>query len=424
MSVGFRIPGSASSLLILLIVPRVSGYSLLTHEAIVDALWDVDLKPAILTRFPSSTPDNLKEAHAYAYGGAVLQDLGYYPRGNKFFSDLTHYVRTGQFVKTLLNDATTPDEYAFALGALTHYFGDTIGHSKATNIAEPQMYPRLRRRFGKIIYYDEDPSVHVRTEFSFDVVEVARGNFAPQAYHNFIGFEVAVPLMTRAIRETYGVELSQIFPHLEISLGSFRYAVSKTIPTATRVAWAQRRDEIQKTSPGTTKRRFEYVMRRSSYERNWGKQYDRPTFIDRVLALLLRLLPPIGPLRNLRLKMPTPQIERLFMRSFTEATGDCRNWDMKLQLPDKNLDTGTITSPGQYPLNDRAHAELLHLLAQGRFAGIPAGIRQELLEFYSNPDTPIVTKKNARKWTQVLAEIEQLKSAQPGVTAVGESVVR
>jgi hypothetical protein len=401
----------ASSLLILLIVPRVSGYSLLTHEAIVDALWNVDLKPAILTRFPNSTPDNLKEAHAYAYGGAVLQDLGYYPRGNKFFSDLTHYVRTGQFVEALLKDATTADEYAFALGALTHYFGDTIGHSKATNIAEPQMYPRLRRRFGKVIYYDQDPSVHVRTEFSFDVVEVARGNFAPQAYHDFIGFSVAVPLLTRAIRETYGVELSQIFPHLDISLGSFRYSVSKAIPTATRVAWAQRRGEIETTSPGITKRRFEYVMRRSSYERYWGKRYDRPTLIDRILAVLVRLLPPIGPLRDLRLIMPTPAIEKLFMNSFTDATGECRNWRLGSQLTDKNLDTGTITGPGQYPLNDRAHAELLHLLAQNSFARIPAGMRRELLDFYRDPNAPIDTKNHAREWAKVRAEIEQLRKA-------------
>jgi hypothetical protein len=390
-------------------VRSASGYSLLTHEAIVDALWDVDLKPAILARFPGTTPENLKEAHAYAYGGAVLQDLGYYPRGNKFFSDLTHYVRTGQFVETLLKDAGNADEYAFALGALTHFFGDTIGHSRATNIAEAEMYPRLRRRFGKIIYYGQDPSAHVRTEFSFDVLEVAHGNFAPQAYHDLIGFSVATPLLTRAMQETYGIELSSLFPHFDVSLGSFRYSVSKAIPMATRVAWAQDRDEIEKTSPGVTKRRFEYVMRRSSYERNWGKQYDRPSFIDRMLAVIVRILPPIGPLRDLRLKMPTPAIETIFAKSFTEATNQCRTSSRTSKLPNTNLDTGTMTGPGQYPLNDRAHAELLHLLAENDFAGIPAGMRTELLEFYRDPNTNFDTKKHKRQWAQVRTEIEQLR---------------
>lgn len=409
MPVAFRVPRFASAPLILLVASSASGYSLLTHEAIVDALWDVHLKPAVLARFPGTTSDQLKEAHAYAYGGAVLQDLGYYPRGNKFFSDLTHYIRTGQLVETLLKDAGTADEYAFALGALTHYFGDTIGHSHATNIAEPEMYPSLRRRFGNTIYYDQDPSVHVKTEFSFDVVEVAQGNFAPQAYHDFIGFDVAIPLLTRAMRETYGIELNQLFPHVDVSLGSFRYSVSKAIPTATRVAWAQFRDDIEKASPGMTKRRFEYVMRRSSYERNWGKQYDRPTLIDRILAFIVRILPPIGPLRYLRLRVPTPAIEKLFMQSFTEATNETRNWPLRAPLPDKNLDTGTITGPGQYPLNDRAHAELLRLLAQNNFAGIPSGVRTELLEFYRDTNAPIDTKKHSRQWARVQAEIEQLR---------------
>jgi hypothetical protein len=399
----------AAVLLMAIAAQPISGYSLLTHEAIIDSLWDVSLKPAILGRFPQATRDQLKEAHGFAYGGAVLQDLGYYPRGNKFFSDLTHYVRTGQFVETLIKDASTPDEYAFALGALTHYYGDTIGHSEATNIAEPEMYPRLRRRFGQVIYYDQNPSVHVRTEFSFDVLEVAKGNFAPQAYHDFIGFNVAIPLLTRVMRETYGIELTSLFPHLDLSLGSFRYSVSKAIPTATRIAWAQRRDEIQRSSPGTTRRRFEYTMSRSSYERNWGKQYDRPTFLDRFLGVLLRLLPSIGHLADLRLKMPDARIENLFMKSFTNAVGACRQGQSGVQLENKNLDTGTFTGPGQYPLNDRAHAELLHLLAQNNFAGIPVGMRAELLEFYRDPNASIDTKKNARQWAQVRVEIDRLK---------------
>ncbi|MGC2661896.1 MAG: zinc dependent phospholipase C family protein, partial [Bryobacteraceae bacterium] len=370
------------------------------------------LKPAILARFPGTNPGALKEAHAYAYGGAVLQDLGYYPRGNKFFSDLTHYIRTGQFVGALLTDSKDPDEYAFALGALTHYFGDTIGHSRATNIAEPQMYPRLRRRFGKMVYYDQNPSVHVRTEFGFDVLEVAQGNFAPQAYHDFIGFKIATPLLAQALRETYGIELSKLFPDLDVSLGSFRFSVSKAIPTATRIAWVQERDEIEKASPGITRRRFEYVMRRSSYERNWGKQYDRPTLLDRILAVIIRLLPPIGPLQDLRLRIPKGGVEDLFIKSFTEVTAACRNWPLASHLADENLDTGTITGPGEYPLSDRAHAELLDLLAQTNFTGIPPGMRTELLEFYRDSNVPIDTKRHSRQWARVRAEIEQLRKTE------------
>jgi zinc dependent phospholipase C len=95
----------------------VSAYSVLTHEEIVDLLWADEIKPLILKRYPRLSEEQLNEAHAYAYGGAVKQDLGYYPFGSVEFSDLVHYVRTGDFVLQLLAQSSDADEYAFALGA-------------------------------------------------------------------------------------------------------------------------------------------------------------------------------------------------------------------------------------------------------------------------------------------------------------------
>src|SRR5882672_7490686 len=95
-----------------------SGYSVLTHEQVVDLMWNDQLQPLLLKRFPNATEQDLQKAHAYAYGGCVLQDMGYYPFGNRFFSDLVHYVRSGDFVEALLQDSADLNEYAFALGAL------------------------------------------------------------------------------------------------------------------------------------------------------------------------------------------------------------------------------------------------------------------------------------------------------------------
>src|SRR6267154_4446730 len=81
--------------------PSCSAYSVLTHEAIIDAAWKDSIVPTLLERFPNATPEQLLQAHAYAYGGAIIQDMGYYPFGNRFFSDLTHYVRSGDFVLAL-----------------------------------------------------------------------------------------------------------------------------------------------------------------------------------------------------------------------------------------------------------------------------------------------------------------------------------
>src|ERR1044071_5530875 len=114
--------------------PRpVSAYSVLTHEANIDALWDSGIRPLLARRFPRATAAELKHARAFAYGGSVIQDLGYYPFGSHFFSNLLHYVRSGDFVESMIGDARTVDEYAFALGALAHYASDNTGHPEAVN---------------------------------------------------------------------------------------------------------------------------------------------------------------------------------------------------------------------------------------------------------------------------------------------------
>jgi len=399
-----------------------SAYSVLSHEALIDALWDVKLKPALLSRYPNATPEQLKEAHGYAYGGAIIQDLGYYPHGSKQFSDLTHYVRTGDFIYALLRESRSLNDLAFAFGALSHYVADLDGHRLATNVGEPILYPRLQRKFGNFITYEDNPAGHLMTEFGFDVLEVAKGRFAPEAYHDLIGFYVAEPLVGRAFRDTYGLELTDVFKDFHRGVESYRRAVSKTIPMATRVAWAARRSEIEHSQPGMTRSRFAYIMSRSSYERNWGKQYDRPTLGDRMLAVIVKLLPPIGPLRDLKLKMPTAPVEKLFMESFDRSTkalskkiDEEMNGD--LHLEDKNYDVGVVTPAGAYRLDDNVQAYWLGMLAQKNFATVTPSIRRELLNYYSDLNAPIATKKDNTKWRLLVAELQELKTTPVGAVA-------
>jgi hypothetical protein len=392
------------------------SYSVLSHEAMIDALWDVKLKPVLLARFPNATPEQLKEAHGYAYGGAIIQDIGFYPHGNGYFSDLTHYARAGDFIVALISESQNLDEFAFALGALSHYFSDNDGHRLATNVAEPILYPKLRRKFGNVVTYEDSPRVHLQTEYGFDVLEVAKGNFAPQAYHDFIGFNVARPVLERAFRDTYGFDLKTMFGDFDGAIGSYRRAVSKTIPTATRVAWAQREKEIQKAQPGITRARFVYIMSRSSYERNWGKQYDRPSRGDRILAFLLRLVPPIGPLKALHFKMPTPPVEQLFMRSFDVATDGYRKQLAEagagtLRLENTNFDLGVVARPGQYRLQDDTYAYWLDALSQDNFTGLTPAITKELLTYYGNLNAPLHPKKDKKRWQRLSTELDRLKAS-------------
>jgi hypothetical protein len=399
----------------------VRASSVLTHEALIDALWDVKLKPVLQLRYPQATPEQLKVAHGYAYGGAIIQDLGYYPLGNKQFSNLTHYVRTSDFVLALLADARDLNQLAFALGSLSHYLSDIDVHRGATNLAEAKLYPKLKKRFGNVVTYEQDPAAHLKTEFGFDVLEIARGNFAPQAYHDFIGFYVATDLLQRAFGDTYGLDLADLFSNFDRSVESYRHSVSNLIPKATRIAWAQRRKDVLQSEPGITRSRFIYVMRRSSYEQSWGKQYDRPTAWERFLAIFLKFIPPIGPLRALQFKMPTPEVEQLFMASFDRAAAQYRidvdmSADRSLQLADVNLDVGNETPPGHYWLEDESYVYWLHALAKTHFSQVTPAIRDHVVVYLSDPAAAPTIKGKPAEWAAVTTDLNALKAAPDAAT--------
>jgi hypothetical protein len=391
------------------------AYAVLSHEAIIDSAWDTNIRPMLLKRFPHSTPEEIQEAHAYAYGGAIIQDMGYYPHGNKFVSDLTHYVRSGDFILALLRDSNDVNGYAFALGALSHYAADKDGHAIGVNRAVPVLYPKLKKKYGNWVTYEEDPLAHVKTEFGFDVLEVARGRYASQNYHDFIGFEVDVPLLEQAFQETYGLDLKNVLSDESKALGSYRHDVSQLLPKATRVAWSLKKDDILKDQPSMTKRKFLYNLSRASYQKNWGNDYQKPTARERFLAFLVKLLPKIGPLRVLELRMPTPDTERFFEASFNASLARYQKLLGEvdaghLELPNENFDTGSITGPGKYRLDDLAQAKLLDALAKQNFRTASPEIRAELLSFFNHPDAPYASKRKPKAWKKVQTEIEQLAS--------------
>ena len=395
------------------------AYSVLTHEAIVDSAWDDAIRPSLLKRFPNATPEDLKNAHAFAYGGCAIQDLGYYPFGNKFFSDLVHYIRSGDFVEALIRDSQDINEYAFALGALAHYAADNNGHPIAVNRTVPILYPKLKRKFGDVVTYDEDPASHLKTEFAFDVLQVAKGHYAPDAFHDYIGFQVSRDLLARAFAEIYSLDLTKVFSDYDRAIGSYRHAVGKTIPEATKVAWDLKKDEIQKDLPGTTRAKFLYRLSRSDYEKQWGSKYDKPGFGTRLLALIIRLIPKVGPFRALAFRTPTPETERFFMASFNATLDEYERFIREqrdsghLNLINDNFDTGTITTPGQYPLADKTYQDLLSQLSDQHFDHVSPELRNTILSYYSNLQDPFATKKNKKKWAKTVQQVADLKTFTP-----------
>lgn len=401
-----------------ILVPQSAfAYSVLTHEAIIDSAWDDNLRPLLLQRFPDATHEQLKEAHAYAYGGAIIQDMGYYPHGNKLVSDLTHYVRSGDFVEALLADAQTLDEFAFALGALAHYAADNNGHRLGTNVSVPLLYPKLQQKYGKVVTYEDDPLAHLKAEFGFDVLEVAKERYAPDSYRDFIGFQVAQPLLERAFAETYGVDFKSLFKNEDRAVGSYRRAVSSIIPEATRVGWEIKKKEIQKDLPGMTKKKFLYNLSRASYEKRWGTDYQPPTAKEKFLAILYHILPKIGPLRDLAFRTPTPQTEKLFEESFNATLTQYRGLltDLKrsgrVGLSNDNIDVGEVTPRGKYRLYDKACEQLLDRLAANNFAGASPELRADLLRFFSEPAGADDSKLKRKDREKLQANLKQLRTA-------------
>jgi len=407
----------AALLLICGTSPACRGYSILTHEEIVDLLWAGEIKPLLMAKYPHATEEDLRKAHAYAYGGCLIQDMGYYPFGNKVFSDLVHYVRSGDFVQALLDESTDINEYAFALGSLAHYVSDTVGHP-VVNTAVAREFPKLRAKYGPSVTYAEDHKAHIRTEFGFDVVQVAKQRYTSDSYHDFIGFEIAKPVLQRAFLKTYGVKLEDVFTNLDLSIGSFRWAVSRAIPEMTKAALLTKKDELVRENPSFQKKKFLYNLKRSDYEREWGKNYHRPGFGAKLLAVIFKIIPKIGPFKTIDFKMPYPDTETLYLKSVNDTVDRykacLRALDSKdnLALVNRDFDTGKITQSGEYSLADETYGKLLDKLADTKFVAVSPSLRKNILSFYQDPNAPNTTKKKHDRWNKTMAEIEQLKATQ------------
>jgi len=393
------------------------AYSILTHEALIDVNWEKVLLPLLKQKYPGSTEKELKEAHAYAYGGSVIPDMGYFPRGSRLFTNLIHYVRSGDFIMALLQDAQNLNEYAFALGVLCHYNADKYGHSIGINPGVPMTYPKVEKKFGDTATYGEDPVAHVRMEFSFDVLQTARGNYAPDTYHDFIGFKVARPLLERSFFRIYGINVNDLFNNLGRTIGTFRWVVKDLFPVITRAAWASKKGDISKATPGATGRKFIYTMHRKNYNREFVSKDERPPSFANVWSLLIRIAPKIGPLRVLKFKAPGAVAEKLFIQSFDTTikyyslyVSDLRSGP--IFLDNINFDTGLDTAPDEYRLADKTYTALLSKLSNQKFDSVTISLQQNILSFF-NGYKPIITSKRTKKeWQRTEQSLSQLKTIQ------------
>ena len=404
----------AVTVLWLLTPPAGRGYSVQTHEQIIDLAWRGSIVPLLKRRFPQVTEADLEQAHAYAYGGSAIQDIGYYPFGNEFFSDLTHYVRSGDFVTSLLRNARTPQELAFAVGALSHYLGDTIGHSQAVNPSVGIEFPNLERKYGPVVVYDENPHAHVRTEFAFDINQISKRRFAPSRYLAHVGLKVSGDLLERAVAETYGLTLRDALGReRRVAIRGYRFSVRGFLP---RIAYAEtvlHRSSFLPDTPGPELDRLMQELAQSEFENGWDQYRKHPGIGTYSLAGLIFILPKVGALSDLAIRGPNTATEALYVASVNQTVDMLRKttntMDGKIvSIANRDLDTGAVVRPGGYRLTDRTYARLLGVITRTPAAKVPAGLKRDIESYYADPGAPISTKQHPERWARVQADLEVL----------------
>ena len=395
-----------------------AAYSVLTHQANVDSCWVPCFVPALSARYPNATPAELKEAKAYAYGGAIVQDMGYYPFGSHLFTNLTHYVRSGDFVRNLLLEAQNRNQYAFALGAMAHYAADLKGHGLGTNKALPEMFPELKAKYGNTVTYEQAPLEHKQAEFGFDVVQMAAGRYRTDAYHDFIGFKVEKDVLERAFLKTYGLALGAVTVNVDLSIASFRFSVRQLIPVVARAAWRTNRHEIRRVTPGARRREYTYKQSKSQYHKEYGSGYEQPGFGARLLSAFIGILPKVGPLRALKVAVPSAQAQATYRASFRQTVREyCsllnEQQKSRAALPNIDFDTGKETHLGEYPLADETYGEWLRKLAKDDFKALSPPMKQHILSFFANPgkapaDADEKEKDKRKETLEALAKLRAL----------------
>ena len=393
------------------------AYSVFSHQELIDLTWKDLLQPLLLKRFPQTTQAELHEAHAYAYGGCTIQDLGYYLFSNHFFSDLTHYVRSGDFIKNLLHDAQTANEYAFALGALSHYVGDSVGHHDAVNPATALAFPKLERKYGAAVTYDESPHAHIRTEFAFDIDQLSKHRLAPGEYLRFIGLQVPYRLLAQAFAETYSLPLRDILGRRRPAIRSYRTSVRSFLPRFAYAETVLHRDDFLPDIPNGSMQIFLDHIARADFQTVWNRYRHKPGIRTHLLALLIFILPKIGPISDLAIKTPTERTQDLYVKSMNRSIEAYAELLKQLaaspelaQIPNLNLDTGEKSRPGVYALKDKTYAKLLREIAAEPLRPIGSGLKNDILDYYSGTNTTAEREKHGKSWAHVVKDLAVLRS--------------
>lgn len=406
---------------------RASAYGLSTHLLLVDLVWASDIRPLLVKSFPCQTEAVYDRARVYAYGGALVQDAGYYLGGQADLSDLTHYARSGDFVSNLFRNATDVDELAFALGALTHYVGDTIGHPDATNQSVPIAFPNLGLKYhSSVVTYEKDPKAHLQVEFGFDVNAAKLGRLRPPALMKDEHPDLSLQQLAFAYYQTYGLTDDLTYARAGLSARSYYGSTEGLLPFGT---YTKANVAAFKPVHGTDEAGLQKLIDDVASREDW-KSHRKHAGLPRILGAPLVLF-----VSKTYIRYPTTETQSKYDRSVVASVDRIREviasvhatpgdfvplWpadkagDRGQPLPNFNLDTGEVEEPGVYEKSGDIHRKWLSRVSDPaskenrRYAppqkepwSVPASAQRNLSTFFADPaksqSDPVMTKAQLGK---------------------------
>ena len=321
----------------------------------------------------------------------------------------------GIFVQSLFQHVSTANEFAFAIGALSHYVGDSIGHAEATNPSVAATFPKLRAKYGSSVNYAEGKHEHSQVEWAFDVNQAAKLRLAPALSVNSVGLAVPREQLAAAFYETYGIPLKEILSGPLPAMKAFRFGARTFLPNLTYAEALLHKEQFPADTSGPELEQYERQIGQLPSEEEWDQYRRKPGVGIHLLAGAIVILPKFGTLRMLAIKGPTEETERAYIASVNAATAALavyleRLTEAKLDmgLADRDLDTGKPVVPGGYPLTDKTYAQLLARITKVPSEPMPAGLKLDIIAYYADPAAPISTKQKPKEWTVLQEQLRVL----------------
>ena len=232
-----------------------------------------------------------------------------------------------------------------------------------------------------------------------------------------VGFSVPRRVLEQAFFETYGLRLRRVLGRPYPAIESYRSSIKGILPTVAQSEVLIHRNDFPREVDTPSFHQFSTRQHQAAIDNTWSRFSRKPRFKVRFIAFIIRILPKIGPISNLAIRGPNAETNRWYIESVNRSIDDyeqhlatLRKHPRKsLQLPDRDLDTGNRVQPGSYRLTDKTYSQLLARLTADPGQPVPAGLQQNVLEYYANPNTRISTRKNTRAWKRVQQELLVLR---------------